>query len=112
MEDKTERGEPAKSSIVNHLVPKTNIKNTFKQLYSKWIVEDSQKFNIGSSESFRDMIASLNNKVTIPDRRELLSILDRKREQTVDAIKDMFIKATLVLQLIIGLQRLMTTMEQ
>jgi len=89
MEDKTERGEPAKSSIVNHLVPKTNIKNTFKQLYSKWIIEDSQKFNIGSSESFRDMIASLNNKVTIPDRRELLSILDIKREQTVDAIKDM-----------------------
>jgi len=84
-----QKEETAKTSIMNHLTPKTDIKNSFKQKYSKWIVEESLKFNIGTSETFREMMALANSKVTIPDRRELLSILDVKREQTIETIKDM-----------------------
>jgi len=69
----------AKPSIMDHLTAKTDVKLVFKNNYTRWIVEENQKFNIGASQSFRNMIGSLSSKVTIPDRRELLYNLDGKR---------------------------------
>jgi len=79
----------AKPSIMDHLTAKTDVKLVFKNNYTRWIVEENQKFNIGASQSFRNMIGSLSSKVTIPDRRELLYNLDGKRESTIKVIKTM-----------------------
>jgi len=79
----------AKPSIMDHLTAKTDVKLVFKNNYIRWIVEENQKFNIGASQSFRNMIGSLSSKVTIPDRRELLYNLDGKRESTIKVIKTM-----------------------
>jgi hypothetical protein len=79
----------AKPLIMDHLTAKTDVKLVFKNNYTRWIVEENQKFNIGASQSFRNMIGSLSSKVTIPDRRELLYNLDGKRESTIKVIKTM-----------------------
>jgi hypothetical protein len=83
--------EVTKPSIMGHLQPKTDIKVEFKNNYCRWIVEDNQKFNIGASENFRKMIGTFSSTVTIPDRCELLSHLDAKKECTVQVIKDMIL---------------------
>jgi hypothetical protein len=79
----------AKPSIMDHLTAKTDVRLVFKNNYTWWIVEENQKFNIGVSQSFRNMIGSLSSKVTIPDRQELLYYLDAKRESTIKMIKTM-----------------------
>ena len=58
----------ARASIMDHLTPKIDVKLVFKNNYTRWIVEENQKFNVGASQSFRNMIGSLSSKVTIPDR--------------------------------------------
>jgi len=86
--------ELTKPSIMGHLQPKTDIKVEFKNRYCRWIVEDNQKFNIGASENFRRMIGTFSSRVTIPNRNELLSHLDEKKECTVQVIKDMILDKT------------------
>jgi hypothetical protein len=47
--------------------------------------------NTGSSVAFKAMIKTLNGKVVIPERRDVLKFLDRKRltvRQTVKALID------------------------
>jgi hypothetical protein len=75
--------------ITHHFTPKVDPKQQFKKRYAQWIVKTSQPFTVSSTDSFRQMILCLNPNITFPDRKELLSILDTKKVETVAVMQDL-----------------------
>lgn len=80
---------PKQTSINSFLASTCTTKELFKRKYTKWIIDQTMPFEVGSSESFRDMVNCLNKTVSVPDRKELLGILDVKKRQTVEFLKTM-----------------------
>jgi hypothetical protein len=88
--EKVKAAGPKQMSISSFSVSDCTVKENFKRKYTKWIIKQTMPFEVGSSESFCDMVHCLNKAITIPDRKELLGILDVKR-QTVEFLKTMLI---------------------
>jgi len=80
---------PVTPLITHHFTPKVDPKLVFKKRYAQWIVETSQPFTVSLTDSFRAMINCLNPNVTFPDRKELMSIFDGKKIDTMNTIKEM-----------------------
>jgi hypothetical protein len=64
----------------------TEAKIVFKCKYTQWIIVESMPFEVGSSTSFCSMVHFLNKSVTIPDRKELLRMMDEKRCEVLKAL--------------------------
>jgi hypothetical protein len=55
-----------------------DVKMHFKNSYNRWLAECNKPLTTGSSLAFH-MIKILNGKVVIPERSEVLILLDLKR---------------------------------
>jgi hypothetical protein len=75
--------------IMHRVTPKVDPKKLFKKRYAQWIVKTSQPFTVSLNNSFCIMIHCWNPNVTFPDRKELLSIFDAKKVETVEIIKQL-----------------------
>jgi hypothetical protein len=86
---KIRKQQAVQSPITNHLTSKVDVKATFKKNYTKWLVEESKPFVIGSSPAFQKMIKSLNPKAVVPDKNEVILDLDLKMLKTKEKMKAM-----------------------
>ncbi len=80
---------PKQASINSFLVSTCTTKDLFKRKYTKWNIDQTMPFEVGSSESFHDKVNCLNKTFSVLDRKELLGILDVKKRQMVEFLKTM-----------------------
>ncbi len=58
---------------------KADVKMQFRNSYCRWLVECNKPLTTGSSLAFKMMIKILNGKVVVPERRDVLNLIDLKR---------------------------------